>query len=133
MGEEKEPPQSSPARLVCPSLPRQDSMFPPVWNVRVSPNSGRDCRVCRQNRPSHQLRVASSCHLYVLREPADTLAVALAHDDGAHEDLDRADALERDLALTSCCEYTSAHRILNLYPYNYLWQSYWSGKGRAHA
>ena len=43
-----------------------------------------------------------SCRLHVLREPADALAVALAHDDGAHEDLDRADALERDLALASC-------------------------------
>lgn len=32
-------------------------------------------------------------------QPADTLAVALSHNDGAHEDLDGADALERDLAL----------------------------------
>jgi hypothetical protein len=43
-----------------------------------------------------------TCRLHVLREPADTLAVALAHDDGAHEDLDGANALERDLALASC-------------------------------
>lgn len=40
--------------------------------------------------------------LHVLREPADTLAVALAHDDGAHEDLHRADALESNLALAGC-------------------------------
>ena len=46
--------------------------------------------------------LAITCRLHVLREPADTLAVALAHDDGAHEDLDGADALERDLALASC-------------------------------
>lgn len=38
-------------------------------------------------------------HLDVLRQPADTLAVALSHDNTAHEDLDRADALERDLTL----------------------------------
>lgn len=37
---------------------------------------------------------------HVLREPAEALAVALAHDDGAHEDLDGADVPERDLALT---------------------------------
>lgn len=43
-----------------------------------------------------------TCRLHVLREPADTLAVALAHDDRAHEDLDGADALERNLALASC-------------------------------
>ena len=35
-----------------------------------------------------------------MREPAEALAVALAHDDGAHEDLDGADVPERDLALT---------------------------------
>jgi len=40
--------------------------------------------------------------LHILREPANTLAVALAHDDGAHEDLHGADALESDLALASC-------------------------------
>jgi len=44
----------------------------------------------------------SRVRLHVLREPADTLAVALAHDDGAHEDLHRADALESNLALASC-------------------------------
>jgi hypothetical protein len=37
--------------------------------------------------------------LDVLRQPADTLAVALSHDNTAHEDLDGADTLERDLAL----------------------------------
>lgn len=46
--------------------------------------------------------LAITCRLHVLREPADTLAVALAHDDGAHEDLHGADALESDLALASC-------------------------------
>lgn len=35
-----------------------------------------------------------------MREPAEALAVALAHDDGAHEDLDGTDVPERDLALT---------------------------------
>jgi hypothetical protein len=40
--------------------------------------------------------------LHVLREPADALAVALAHDDGAHEDLHGANALESNLALASC-------------------------------
>lgn len=43
-----------------------------------------------------------TCRLHVLRKPADTLSVALAHDDRAHEDLDGADALEGDLALASC-------------------------------
>ena len=37
--------------------------------------------------------------LDVLRQPPYALTVALAHDDRAHEDLDRADALEGDLAL----------------------------------
>ena len=46
--------------------------------------------------------LAITCRLHVLREPADTLAVALAHDDGAHEDLHGADSLESDLALASC-------------------------------
>lgn len=54
-----------------------------------------------------------SCRLHVLREPADTLAVALAHDDGAHEDLDRTDALERNLALASCRVYSSAYQASN--------------------
>lgn len=54
-----------------------------------------------------------SCRLHVLREPADTLAVALAHDDGAHEDLDRTDALERDLALASCRLHSSAYQSRN--------------------
>jgi hypothetical protein len=47
-------------------------------------------------------RIRVTCHLHVLRKPADTLAVALAHDDGAHEDLNGADTLERNLALASC-------------------------------
>lgn len=34
-------------------------------------------------------------------QPADTLAVALSHDDTAHEQLNGSDSLERDLALTS--------------------------------
>lgn len=37
--------------------------------------------------------------LDVLGEPADTVAVSLAHDYRAHEHLDRADALQRHLAL----------------------------------
>ena len=37
--------------------------------------------------------------LNVLREPADALAIALAHDHTAHEHLDGPDAFERDLAL----------------------------------
>jgi len=37
--------------------------------------------------------------LDILRQPADTLAVALSHDNTAHEDLNGADTLERDLAL----------------------------------
>lgn len=36
--------------------------------------------------------------LDVLGQPSDTLAVALAHDDTAHEQLDGPNALERDLA-----------------------------------
>lgn len=38
--------------------------------------------------------------LNVLRQPSDALAVALSHDDRAHEDLDRPDALEGHLALS---------------------------------
>jgi hypothetical protein len=48
------------------------------------------------------LAVIRVVRLHVLREPADALAVALAHDDGAHEDLHGADALESNLALASC-------------------------------
>jgi hypothetical protein len=40
-------------------------------------------------------------YLDVLREPTDALAVALPHDDGAHEDFDRSDALEWYFALAS--------------------------------
>ena len=40
--------------------------------------------------------------LHVLGEPANALAVTLSHDDGAHEDLDWSDAVERDLALAGC-------------------------------
>lgn len=40
--------------------------------------------------------------LDILRQPPDALAVPLPHDDGAHEDLNRPDALERDLAFTRC-------------------------------
>ena len=40
--------------------------------------------------------------LHVLGEPANALAVPLSHDNGAHEDLDRSDAIERDLALAGC-------------------------------
>jgi hypothetical protein len=49
-----------------------------------------------------QFLAITRVRLHVLREPADTLAVALAHDDGAHEDLHGADALESNLALASC-------------------------------
>jgi hypothetical protein len=56
---------------------------------------------CRRGSPS-VLAIRIACRLHVLREPADTLAVALAHDDGAHEDLHGPDALESDLALASC-------------------------------
>ena len=38
-------------------------------------------------------------NLDILRKPTDALAVALAHDDTAHEHLDGPDAFERDLAL----------------------------------
>jgi len=40
--------------------------------------------------------------LDVLRQPADSLTVALSHDNRAHENLDRPDALERHLALARC-------------------------------
>lgn len=36
-----------------------------------------------------------------MRQPADTLAVTLSHDNTAHKQLDRPDTLERNLALTS--------------------------------
>ena len=39
------------------------------------------------------------CATHVLREPPETLAVPLALDDGAHEDLNRADVVQGDLAL----------------------------------
>lgn len=38
--------------------------------------------------------------LDVLAQPPEALAVALTHDDGAHEELNRADVLEGDLALS---------------------------------
>jgi hypothetical protein len=40
-------------------------------------------------------------HLDVLTQPPNTLSVSLPHNHTAHEDLDRSDALERDLALAS--------------------------------
>lgn len=36
---------------------------------------------------------------HVLRDPSETLSVSLPHDNRAHEDLDRADILKRNLAL----------------------------------
>jgi hypothetical protein len=39
--------------------------------------------------------------LDVLRQPPDTFAIALAHDNRAHEDLNGTDALEGHFALTS--------------------------------
>lgn len=36
---------------------------------------------------------------HVLRQPSEALAVALSHDHRAHEDLDRSDVSQRDLAL----------------------------------
>jgi len=50
--------------------------------------------------------------LHILREPADTLTVALAHDDRAHEDLNGADALEGDLALASCNKHEISTELL---------------------
>lgn len=55
-------------------------------------------------RSSTTTRTAASprrrvCQLDVLREPADSFAVSLSHDDGAHEDLDGPDALQGNLAL----------------------------------
>lgn len=51
-------------------------------------------------QPWYWCREGKGCVcLDVLRQPADTLAVALSHDHTAHENLDRANALERDLAL----------------------------------
>lgn len=49
----------------------------------------------------HNLQKKKHVHprLDVLGQPADTIAVSLAHDDGAHKHLDRADTLQRDLAL----------------------------------
>lgn len=44
--------------------------------------------------------------LDVLTKPANTLAVTLSHDDTAHEDFDRPDALEWHLALASCLVQT---------------------------
>jgi len=52
------------------------------------------------NPPGVGAKVARNASgLDVLRQPADTLAVALSHDNTAHEDLNGADALERNLAL----------------------------------
>lgn len=48
-----------------------------------------------------------TCCLDVLTEPSDTLSVSLTHDNGAHEDLKRAEvAIERNLALTGGLEET---------------------------
>lgn len=46
----------------------------------------------------HVVRVL--VNLDVLRDPSESLAIALTHDYGAHEDLDGTDVLERHLALT---------------------------------
>jgi hypothetical protein len=43
---------------------------------------------------------ANNTFLDVLRQPADTIAVTLSHDNTAHENLDGADTLKRDLALS---------------------------------
>ena len=39
--------------------------------------------------------------LDILGQPTDTVTVTLAHDNGAHKDLNRTDALQRHLALAS--------------------------------
>lgn len=43
----------------------------------------------------------SPAHLHVLRQPAYGLSVSLSHHHGAHEQLDRSDTLELNLALAS--------------------------------
>jgi len=48
----------------------------------------------------HALQTFHTTTLNVLRQPADTLAVTLSHDNTAHEDLDWSDTLERHLALS---------------------------------
>jgi hypothetical protein len=44
--------------------------------------------------------VPSATH--VLRQPSEALAVTLAHDHRAHEDLDGTDIAERDFSLWQC-------------------------------
>lgn len=51
-------------------------------------------------------------NLDVLRQPADTLAVTLSHDNTAHEDLDGPDALKWDLALA--CSLVEAKFVAEL-------------------
>lgn len=36
---------------------------------------------------------------YILTQPSETFTVALSHDDGAHENFNRSDVTERNLAL----------------------------------
>jgi len=52
--------------------------------------------------PPSVLIIAGVIRLDVLAQPSDTLSVSLPHDHTAHEDLNRADTLERYLALTGC-------------------------------
>lgn len=56
--------------------------------------------------PAHTSCFATSSPLDVLTEPANTLTIALSHNDTAHENLDRPNALERHLALASCLVQT---------------------------
>jgi hypothetical protein len=62
-------------------------------------------RIGQPDRRLCHARIPGGCvgrdyvSLDVLRQPANTLAVALSHDNTAHENLNGADALKRDLAL----------------------------------
>jgi hypothetical protein len=73
----------------------------------------RDRWLCYARNPGCCVGRDCVC-LDVLRQPADTLAVALSHDNTAHEDLNGADALERDLALAGGLVETKLVSLRNM-------------------
>jgi hypothetical protein len=51
---------------------------------------------------SHGIHTPSLSFLDVLRQPPDAVTVSLSHHHGAHEQLDRSNALQLQLALSGC-------------------------------
>lgn len=56
---------------------------------------------CSDLSHAHELcqSIFKSRDTYILTQPSETFTIALSHDDGAHENFNRSDVAERNLAL----------------------------------